>query len=92
MSENTLIDTLKQIKERYHLPELYLFGSYAKHTNHAGSDIDIAVKLEKTDAFLLIRIMQEIQERLNKKVDIVQLRDRMNPYLKKTILEEGIRV
>ncbi len=92
MPENTIIETLKQIKERYHLPELYLFGSYAKHTNHANSDIDVAIKLEKTDAFLLIRIMQEIQERLNIKVDIVQLRDRMNPYLKKSILEEGICV
>lgn len=92
MSESTIIDTLKQIKEHYRLPELYLFGSYAKHTNHLHSDIDVAVKLEKTDAFLLIRIMQEIQERLNIKVDIVQLRDRMSPYLKKTILEEGIRV
>lgn len=92
MLESTIIDTLKQIKEHYRIPELYLFGSYAKHTNHADSDIDVAVKLEKTDAFLLIRIMQEIQERLNTKVDLVQLRDRMNPYLKKTILEEGIRV
>jgi hypothetical protein len=92
MSETIIIDTLKQIKEHYNLPALYLFGSYAKHTNNPNSDIDVAVQLEKTDAFLLIRIMQEIQERLKIKVDIVQLRERMNPYLKKTILEEGICV
>jgi uncharacterized protein len=92
LSQSDLIQTLKQIKHRYALPELYLFGSYAKQTNHEKSDIDIAVKLEKTDAFLLIRIMKELQETLSRKVDIVQLRERMNPFLKKTILEEGIRV
>jgi len=92
MSQTDVMNTLKQIKQRYALPELYLFGSYANRSNHENSDIDIAVKLEKTDAFLLIRIMQEIQEALSLKVDIVQLRERMNPFLKKTILEEGIRV
>lgn len=92
MAEADVINILKQIKQRYALPELYLFGSYAKHLNHENSDIDIAVKLEKTDAFLLVRIMHDIQEALSTKVDIVQLREKMNPFLKKTILEEGIRV
>lgn len=92
MSQLDVMDTLKRIKKRHSLVEMYLFGSYASHSNHDKSDIDIAVKLEKTDAFLLIRIMQEIQEALSIKVDIVQLREKMNPFLKKMILEEGIRV
>lgn len=87
-----ILSTLAQIKTKYNIPELYLFGSFAKHQENDNSDVDIAVKLEKTDAFLLVRIMQEAKEKLHRNVDIVQLRERMNPLLKKTILEEGVRV
>jgi len=87
-----VLSTLAQLKTKYNIPELYLFGSFAKHQENDNSDVDIAVKLEKTDAFLLIRIMQEAKEKLHRNVDIVQLRERMNPLLKKTILEEGVRV
>lgn len=92
MGYQEILTTLTQLKTKYNIPELYLFGSFAKHQENENSDIDIAVKLEKTDAFLLVRIMQEAEEKLHRNVDIVQLRERMNPLLKKIILEEGVRV
>ena len=92
MGYQEVVNTLAQIKTKYNIPELYLFGSFAKHQENDDSDVDIAVKLERTDAFLLVRIMQEAQEKLHRNVDIVQLRERMNPLLKKIILEEGVRV
>ena len=92
MGYQEVVTTLAQLKTKYNIPELYLFGSFAKQKENENSDIDIAVKLEKTDAFLLVRIMQEAKEKLHRNVDIVQLRERMNPLLKKIILEEGVRV
>lgn len=92
MGYQEVLNTLAQIKTKYNISELYLFGSFAKHQENDNSDVDIAVKLEKTDAFLLVRILQEAKEKLHRNVDIVQLRERMNPLLKKFILEEGIRV
>ncbi|MBV5278794.1 MAG: nucleotidyltransferase domain-containing protein [Campylobacteraceae bacterium] len=92
MGYQEVLNTLMQIKTKYNIPELYLFGSFAKHQESDDSDVDIAVRLEKTDAFLLIRIMQEAKEKLHRNVDIVQLRERMNPLLKKIIIEEGVRV
>ena len=92
MGYQEVLNTLAHIKTKYNIPELYLFGSFAKHQENENSDVDIAVKLEKTDAFLLVRIMHEAQEKLHRNVDIVQLRERMNPLLKKFILEEGVRV
>jgi len=92
MGYQEVVTTLAQLKAKYNIPELYLFGSFAKQQENENSDIDIAVKLEKTDAFLLVRIMQEAKEKLHRNVDIVQLRERMNPLLKKIILEEGVRV
>jgi len=92
MGYQEVLNTLTHIKTKYNIPELYLFGSFAKHQDNENSDVDIAVRLEKTDAFLLVRIMQEAQEKLHRNVDIVQLRERMNPLLKRIILEEGVRV
>lgn len=92
MGHQEVLNTLEQLKAKHNIPELYLFGSFAKHQENENSDIDIAVKLEKADAFLLVRIMQEAKEKLHRNVDIVQLRERMNPLLKKIILEEGVRV
>lgn len=92
MGYQEVLTTLAQLKTKYNIPELYLFGSFAKQQENEDSDVDIAVKLEKADAFLLVRIMQEAQEKLHRNVDIVQLRERMNPLLKKVILEEGVRV
>ncbi len=92
MGYQEVLTTLAQLKTKYNIPELYLFGSFAKQQENEDSDVDIAVKLEKADAFLLVRIMHEAQEKLHRNVDIVQLRERMNPLLKKVILEEGVRV
>jgi predicted nucleotidyltransferase len=38
----------------------------------------------------MIAIKQLIEKDLHQKVDIVRLRDNMNPYLKKRILRDGI--
>lgn len=92
MGYQEILNTLLQIKIKYNIPELYLFGSFAKHQENENSDVDIAVRLEKTDAFLLVHILQEAKDKLHRNVDIVQLRERMNPLLKQTILEEGVRV
>jgi hypothetical protein len=92
MGYQELLSILVQIKTKYNIPELYLFGSFAKHQENDQSDVDIAVRLEKTDVLLLVRILNEAREKLRRKVDIVQLRERMNPLLKKRILEEGVRV
>ena len=34
---------IKEISKHYNIQEVYLFGSYAKGTNHEDSDIDVAI-------------------------------------------------
>lgn len=36
------------INEKYNIKYVYLFGSYAKKTNHENSDIDVAIVLADT--------------------------------------------
>ena len=58
----------------------------------AESDIDIVVELGKTDLFYLIGIKQELEEKFNRKVDIIRYRDDMNAFLKNRIDKEAVYV
>ena len=77
------------LKEKYGVETIGMFGSYARDKAKEDSDIDIFVKM-KPKLLDMVAIKQMIEEDLQKKVDIVRLRDKMNPYLKKRILEDGI--
>jgi len=42
--------------------------------------------------FALVHIKDELQKLLSSSIDIVRIRDKMNPYLKKRIEKEAIYV
>jgi hypothetical protein len=69
-----------------------LFGSYARDYAKEDSDVDIVVELEKPDLFSLIGIKQLLEESFDTHVDIVRLRNKMNPALKKRIERDAIYV
>lgn len=52
MAEREIIDTcrnyIRSVAEEYNLAKAYMFGSYAKGTNTADSDIDIALVLKNS--------------------------------------------
>jgi predicted nucleotidyltransferase len=94
LSKNKILASLRSYKEEhakeYGIEEIGIFGSYARDMAQENSDIDVFVKLKHTNLFLLSRIRIELEERLGVHTDIVQLRDKMNTYLKKHIEEEAI--
>ncbi len=79
-----------QYKDR--IRKIGVFGSVARGEISAGSDIDIFVDLSPVKAFDLIGIKQDIEKLTEKHVDIVIIRDNMNPFLKSRIEREGIIV
>ena len=92
----TKFDVLNYLKEHYqefhneyNVEKIGLFGSYARDEATEDSDIDIFVQMHPK-LLDMIAIKQLIEEDLHLKVDIVRLRDKMNPYLKKRILRDGI--
>ena len=93
MTKSEILDYLKNnytyLKEKYDVETIGIFGSYARNEAKEDSDIDIFVKM-KPKLLNMVAVKQKIEEDLDKKVDIVRLRDKMNPYLKKRILEDGI--
>jgi len=89
-------DLLKYLKEhyeefhnKYNVEKIGIFGSYARDEATQDSDIDIFVQMHPK-LLDMITIKQLIEKDLHHKVDIVRLRDKMNPYLKKRILQDGI--
>jgi hypothetical protein len=59
---------------------------------HNDSDIDIYVTTKTPDPFALVHIRDDMKRGLNRHVDIVRLRERMNPFLKRRIEKEGVYV
>ncbi len=93
---NRILSTLREYKEQcgkqYGIEEIGIFGSYARGDAKEKSDVDIFLKLKHSNLFLLSRIRIELEELLGMETDVVQLRERMNHYLKKHIENEAIRV
>ncbi|MDU4203490.1 MAG: nucleotidyltransferase domain-containing protein [Negativicoccus succinicivorans] len=73
--------SLSEIKERiipvcekYDIPEVYIFGSYADGTARPDSDVDLIIDSTNVKGYLhLIQIINSMEEQLGKKVDIVTL-------------------
>lgn len=88
---NYLKDHLNEFKDKFEVETIGIFGSYARDEAKEDSDIDIFVKM-KPALFDMVAIKEQIENDLHKKVDIVRLKDKMNPYLKKRIAKDGIYV
>ena len=81
-----------EFAQKYHISNIALFGSFARNENRYDSDIDIAIDTQLSDYFLLYDFKESLEKAFDAKVDIVRLRDKMNPSLKKRILKDGIYV
>ncbi len=70
--------------------DIGIFGSVARNDIRADSDVDVVVRIEKPDLFLLAGIKQDLEERFQRPVDLVTYRDTMNPFLKLKIDGEAV--
>jgi len=96
MHKNEAILMLKKFKDnnaqKYNIDEIGIFGSLARDEAKEDSDIDICLKSKVADMFMLVHLKDELHELFNKNVDIVRIRENMNPFLKNRINKEAIYV
>lgn len=84
---------IKPIIHKYNIKDVYLFGSYARGEANRNSDIDIYCDrgdidtLWKKNAF-----KDELEETLNKEVDIVTIGSEMDEYFRKQLEEDMIKI
>ncbi len=69
-----------------------IFGSYARGEAKKTSDVDVLVKLKsKVSLFGFVRLKQDLEDTLQKKVDLVEY-ETIKPRLKEKILHDEIRI
>ena len=90
------IELLRRYKEQnaknYGILSMGIFGSVARGEQKEGSDIDIYIEGEPQSLLTMAHIKGELETLFECKVDLIRLRERMNAFLKRRIMEEGIYV
>ena len=93
MTTNDVLARLKMFKEsrqaEFSLRSLGIFGSFARGQAQEDSDVDVVFETSEPNLFRTSRMKQELEELLARRVDVVRLRERMNPRLKQRILREA---
>jgi predicted nucleotidyltransferase len=81
-----------ELRERYGIVNLAVFGSVVRGEEKEGSDIDVLANIEKSISLLdIIDAEYYLSDLLGTKVDLVPARS-VRPELKKHILEEAVPV
>jgi predicted nucleotidyltransferase len=77
----------EELKNKYKIKEIKIFGSYAKGEQKETSDIDIIVDFEEYPTLIeFIRIQEELENLLGVKVDLLT-EESISPFVKPFIKE-----
>lgn len=81
-----------EIKSKYDIKEIGIFGSYVKEEQDADSDVDILVDFFKsTTLFKFAELENLLSDTLGKKVDLV-MKKALKPRIGKHILDEVVYI
>lgn len=86
---NYLKEHYSEFKSKYNVEQIGLFGSYARDEASENSDIDIFVKM-KPSLFDMVAIKEQIENDLDKKVDIIREHKNIKPIFLKMIQKDLI--
>ena len=85
LQRNIIINTIMP----FHPVRIGIFGSVARDEHTENSDIDILYQLKETVGLLnIVRIKDSLEEKLNKKVDLVSekhIHPELKPYIMKDL-------
>ena len=84
-----LAEHLPDLRRRYHVKSLGVFGSYVRGAQRAGSDVDLLVEFTDPQLTLLdfVDLKNRLSDLLGVSVDLVE-RETLKPSLAKHILGE----
>lgn len=96
MRRDDVLAILRRFKQdyadKYGILEIGVFGSVARDEAREDSDVDICIKTKTPNPFLLVHIKEDIERLTHKNVEIVRVREKMNPFLRERIEKEGCYV
>jgi uncharacterized protein len=87
----TLREILPELRDRYGVVSLGMFGSYVRGEQTSDSDLDLLVEFDQRPLTLLqfIALEYDLSDRLHIKVDLVE-KSVLKPIIGKRILQEVI--
>lgn len=80
-----------ELRSKYGLRSLRLFGSVSREEQHEGSDVDVCVEMEPK-IFLVSSLKRFLESLLGCPVDVVRIHQHINPYLLQQIEKDGIYI
>jgi predicted nucleotidyltransferase len=87
-----LTEHKQELKERFMVKEIGLFGSYLRNEQRAGSDLDILVEFRKpVGLFEFLDLEEHLRKLLKIRVDLVS-KKALKPYIGKYILKEAVYI
>jgi len=94
INKNIILKTLKElqndIKSKYKVKSIGLFGSYVRDMQKDTSDIDFLVEFEKdADLFHFMGLILFLEEKFNRKVDVIS-KPALKEDLRDIILHEVV--
>jgi predicted nucleotidyltransferase len=94
MTSAEIIKTLREqmplMRQQFSVDQIGLFGSYSRNEQNENSDIDVLVKFNKHELKSLIGLLDFLEARLQKKVDIVTDGKQLSERFKKHVQSEII--
>ncbi|MGM0656347.1 MAG: nucleotidyltransferase family protein [Thermodesulfobacteriota bacterium] len=96
MDKERILRLLKQYKKhtapRYGVVRMGVFGSVARGSSNAASDIDVVVKLNRQNLINTIGLKQSLEDFFGVPVDLVNYTENLSPLLKQRINKDVIYV
>ena len=90
--KRTLVLHKAELREKFRVKTIGVFGSYVRGEQKRGSDVDILVEFEESPSlFKFMDLEDRLSELLGVKVDLVSKKG-LKPYIGKRILEEVVMV
>ena len=93
MDTREIINILRKYKRdnagKYGILELGIFGSTARGDTGIDNDVDICIKTNTPNPFFLVHIKEDLEDLIHRHIDIIRVRDKMNPHLHERIEKEG---
>jgi predicted nucleotidyltransferase len=92
--KSTLAIHKEELRQKYKIKEIGIFGSYVRNQQHKQSDVDVLVEFdEKANLSLLdfVRLENYLSEILGIKVDLVE-KHTLKPRIGRRVLEEVVKV
>ena len=80
-----------ELRSRFGVSSLRLFGSVSRDEQHENSEVDVCVEMEPK-AYLLVRLKRFLEQLLGCSVDVVRMHKHIDSYLLQEIEKDGIYV